>query len=77
MDRGSGQGENRQYYLIIIIIIIHIDMTIIIYLFIIPNQIENDEADLAVAGFSCTIPRSKVVQCLPGVVYMSEYWHTR
>ena len=40
-------------------------------------QIEAGDADLAVAGFSCTIPRSKVVQCLPGVVYMSEYWHTR
>ena len=40
-------------------------------------QIESDEADLAVFGFTCTYPRTLIALCLPGITYRHHYWWTR
>ena len=63
MDRGGGQGEPRTQ---------------------IPNlfpllivQIERDEADLAVQGFSFTYARAQVAVLQPAVSYLPYYWWTR
>ena len=36
-----------------------------------------DEADMAVAGFSCTYGRMEVVNCPPAVTYQPFYFFTR
>ena len=40
-------------------------------------QIESDDADLAVFGFTCTYPRTLIALCLPGITYRHHYWWTR
>ena len=40
-------------------------------------QIERDEADLAVQGFSFTYARAQVALLQPAVSYLPYYWWTR
>ena len=40
-------------------------------------QIESDEADLAVQGFSFTHARAQVAVLQPAVSYLPYYWWTR
>ena len=40
-------------------------------------QIESDEADMAVQGFSFTYARAQVAVLQPAVSYLPYYWWTR